>query len=45
MNFNDAKQILNQNYESPYTDKEIKEIIKLLEVVSEMVCHNLKHSN
>jgi hypothetical protein len=45
MNFNDAKRILNQNNESPHTDHEIKEIIKILEVMSDMAYHNLTNLN
>lgn len=45
MNFNDAKCILNKKNKSPYTDIEIKEIMSLLEVISDMMCHNLTHLN
>ena len=40
-----AEQILNHNNQNPYSDQEIKEIIKLLESISEMICYNLTHKN
>jgi len=45
MEFNDAKRILNQKNKCPYTDDEIKEIIKFLEVMSDMIFLNLTHLN
>jgi hypothetical protein len=39
--FNSAKEILNQQSKQPYTDDEIIEIIKFLEIISEVICHNL----
>lgn len=44
MNFNDAKRILNQQNETPYTDQEIKEIINLLEVIADMIYLSLTHN-
>ncbi|MDO5986754.1 hypothetical protein Q4Q39_04970 [Flavivirga amylovorans] len=41
--WNTAKHILNHQNEHPYTDNEIKEIIRLLEDISNVVCHNLTH--
>jgi len=41
MNINDAKRILNKNNESPYTDSEIEKIIKLIEGISDVICHYL----
>lgn len=45
MNFNDAKSILNKKNESPYTDQEIKEIIELLKIMSDMISDNLSPLN
>jgi len=45
MTINDAKGILNKNNERPYPDQEIEEMIKLLEAMSDMICHNLIHLN
>lgn len=39
--FISAKEILNQQCKQPYTDDEIIEIIKFLELFSEVICHNL----
>jgi hypothetical protein len=41
MNFNDAKHILNHQNKTPYSDTEIKEIMKILGTLSEMICDNL----
>lgn len=38
-----AKHILNHENEHPYTDDEINEIIKLLEIMSDMIFHNITH--
>lgn len=39
--FNSAKHLLNQQSKQPYADDEIIEIIKFLELFSEVICHNL----
>jgi len=39
--FNSAKEILNHQNKHPYSDNEIMEIIKFLEIFSEVICHNL----
>lgn len=41
MTFNEAKQILNQNNEHPYSDKELKEIIDLIQVLADVACDTL----
>lgn len=38
-----AKQILNHKNPTPYSDQEIKEIIKLLESISDVICYNITH--
>jgi hypothetical protein len=45
VNINEATTILNHQNKTPYTDPEIKEIINLLEVLSEMICDNLTKSD
>jgi hypothetical protein len=39
-----AKQILNHNNASPYSNDEIREIVKLLDAMSDMICDNLAQS-
>ncbi len=38
VNFNDAKKILNEKNVHPYSDDEIKEIIKFLESFATIFC-------
>jgi len=45
VNINEATRILNHQNKTPFTDAEIKEIINLLEIVSEMICDNHKKIN
>jgi hypothetical protein len=40
-----TKQILNHKNETPYSDQEIKEIVELLESISDVICYNLTHKN
>ena len=42
MEFEKAKQILNKTKFNSYTDKEVREIIKLLEVYTNVWVNNLK---
>lgn len=37
-----AKEVLKQNNKTPYSDQEIKEIVKLLDSMAEVFCQNLK---
>ena len=37
MTLNDAKHILNKNKKEKYTEEEVKEIIKLLEVFTDVI--------
>ena len=41
--YNTAKQLLNYENINSYSDDEINKIIKLLENMSEVICHNLTH--
>ena len=43
--WNIAKELLNHKNKHPYSDQEINEIIKFLENISEVICHNLIHKN
>ncbi|MBO6879458.1 hypothetical protein [Winogradskyella sp.] len=37
----EAKQILNDNNPEPYTDLEVIEVLELLEVFTDIICHNV----
>lgn len=37
----EAKQILNGNNPEPYTNHEIIQILELLEVFTDIICHNM----
>lgn len=41
----EAKLILNENNTEPFNDKEINQIIQLLEVFANVVCNNIKYQN
>ena len=41
MEFEKARQILNKDKENKYTDEEVIEILKLLNVFTEVIIHNL----
>jgi len=43
--FNEAKDILNHQNKTPYTDTEIEEIIKFLDIFSELIWNNLTKTN
>ncbi|WP_166968039.1 hypothetical protein [Yeosuana marina] len=43
--WNTAKEILNHQNKTPYSDQEIKEIVNFLENISGVICHNLIHKN
>ncbi len=37
----EAKQILNDNNQEPFTDSEVSEIIELLDVFSDIIVNNM----
>jgi hypothetical protein len=37
----EAKQILNDKNPEPFTDLEVSQIIELLEVFADVICHNM----
>ena len=37
----EAKQILNDNNPKPYSDHEIIQVLELLEVFTDIICHNM----
>jgi|TARA_B110000879_G_scaffold134460_1_gene175933 hypothetical protein len=44
MNFNDAKTILNHKNKIQYTEQEVKEIIQLLDLFSEIITKTISKS-